>query len=75
VLPSFVQTGIGNFFGNLGDLWTSVNQLLQGNVANGMSDLTPSIAPSVWVVCSMSAPRRACPSTRPISARPWACGA
>jgi phospholipid-binding lipoprotein MlaA len=40
VLPSFVQTGIGNFFGNLGDLWTSVNQLLQGNVANGMSDLT-----------------------------------
>jgi phospholipid-binding lipoprotein MlaA len=38
VLPSFVQTGIGNFFGNLGDLWTMVNQLLQGNGADGASD-------------------------------------
>ena len=39
VLPSFVQTGIGNFFGNIGDLWTAVNQLLQGNGANGASDI------------------------------------
>lgn len=39
VLPSFIQTGIGNFFGNIGDLWTAVNQLLQGNIANGVSDI------------------------------------
>lgn len=39
VLPSFVQTGIGNFFGNLGDVWTAVNNLLQGNIEKGMSDV------------------------------------
>jgi phospholipid-binding lipoprotein MlaA len=38
-LPSFVQTGVGNFFGNLGDVWTAVNNLLQGKVAEGMSDV------------------------------------
>jgi phospholipid-binding lipoprotein MlaA len=38
-LPSFVQTGIGNFFGNLGDVWTAVNNLLQGKMADGMSDV------------------------------------
>lgn len=38
VLPNFVQTGVGNFFGNLGDVWTAVNNILQGKVENGMSD-------------------------------------
>lgn len=38
VLPSFVQTGIGNFFGNIGDVWTAVNNMLQGKVADGLSD-------------------------------------
>ena len=40
VLPSFVQTGVGNFFGNLDDLWNSVNNLLQGKGEAGMSDAT-----------------------------------
>jgi phospholipid-binding lipoprotein MlaA len=39
VTPSFVQTGVGNFFGNIGDVWTAVNNLLQGKVENGMSDV------------------------------------
>ncbi|MGZ3253308.1 MAG: MlaA family lipoprotein [Burkholderiaceae bacterium] len=39
VTPSFIQTGIGNFFGNLGDVWTAVNNLLQGKGADGMSDI------------------------------------
>lgn len=39
VLPSFVQTGIGNFFGNIGDVWTAVNNLLQGKLENGMTDI------------------------------------
>jgi phospholipid-binding lipoprotein MlaA len=30
VTPSFVQTGVSNFFGNLGDAWSAVNNLLQG---------------------------------------------
>jgi phospholipid-binding lipoprotein MlaA len=39
VLPSFVQTGIGNFFGNIGDAWTAVNNLLQGKVGDGVTDI------------------------------------
>jgi phospholipid-binding lipoprotein MlaA len=40
VTPSFVQTGISNFFGNLGDVWNSANNLLQGKGEAGMSDFT-----------------------------------
>ena len=40
VTPSFVQTGVGNFFGNLGDAWTAVNNLLQGKGEAGMTDVT-----------------------------------
>lgn len=39
VLPSFVQTGVGNFFGNLADAWTAVNNLLQGKVEAGVTDI------------------------------------
>lgn len=37
-LPSFVQTAVGNFFGNIGDVWTMVNNFLQGKVENGAND-------------------------------------
>lgn len=37
VTPNFVQTGISNFFGNLGDLWSALNQLLQGRVEASVS--------------------------------------
>lgn len=40
VLPSFVQTGVGNFFGNLADVWTGANNLLQGKGEAGMLDFT-----------------------------------
>ncbi|MBV7538133.1 VacJ family lipoprotein [Duganella sp. sic0402] len=40
VTPQFVQTGVSNFFGNLGDAWTAINQLLQGNGEAGMSDVS-----------------------------------
>ncbi len=40
VLPSFVQTGISNFFGNLHDVWSGANNLLQGKGGDGLSDLT-----------------------------------
>ena len=40
VLPQFVQTGVNNFFGNLADVWTGANNLLQGKGQDGMSDLT-----------------------------------
>jgi len=38
-LPSFVQTGVGNFFGNLWDIWTGANNFLQGKVGDGFSDV------------------------------------
>lgn len=40
VLPSFVQTGVHNFFGNLTDAWSGVNNLLQGKGQAGMQDFT-----------------------------------
>src|SRR5450830_1572514 len=39
VLPTFVQTGVSNFFGNLADAWTGVNNLLQGKGRDGVSDI------------------------------------
>ena len=38
--PSFVQTGVNNFFGNLSDAWSAVNNLLQGKPEAGMGDVT-----------------------------------
>ena len=32
IVPDFVQTGVGNFFGNLRDGWSAVNHLLQGKL-------------------------------------------
>lgn len=40
VLPSFVQTGVNNFFGNLSDLWSSANNVMQGKGERGLSDFT-----------------------------------
>jgi phospholipid-binding lipoprotein MlaA len=37
-IPSPIQTGVKNFFGNLEDAWISVNQFLQGKPDEGMSD-------------------------------------
>ena len=40
VLPSFVQTGVNNFFFNLADVWSSANNLMQGKGERGLSDIT-----------------------------------
>jgi phospholipid-binding lipoprotein MlaA len=40
VTPGFVQTGVNNFFGNLSDAWSAVNNLLQGKGQAGMGDVT-----------------------------------
>jgi phospholipid-binding lipoprotein MlaA len=39
VLPSPVQTGVTNFFSNLGDPWSALNLMLQGRVKEGLSDV------------------------------------
>jgi phospholipid-binding lipoprotein MlaA len=38
--PSFVQTGVNNFFGNLSDLWSSANNFAQFKGQDGMNDFT-----------------------------------
>ena len=40
VTPRFVQTGVNNFFGNLGDIWSAANNLMQGKGEAGMTDFT-----------------------------------
>ena len=39
VLPSPVKKGVTNFFSNVADLFIGVNNILQGKVANGVSDI------------------------------------
>ena len=39
LLPAFVQNGVGNFFGNINDVPTACNNLMQGRIPDGMSDL------------------------------------
>jgi phospholipid-binding lipoprotein MlaA len=39
VTPQFVRTGVSNAFGNVGDVGTSVNNLLQGKPGNAVSDV------------------------------------
>jgi phospholipid-binding lipoprotein MlaA len=39
VTPDFLQAGISNFFNNLNDISNGLNNLLQGKVVDGLSDL------------------------------------
>lgn len=48
VTPSFVQTGIGNFFGNIGDIWSAINNLLQGKLEAGMNDVMRVALNTTW---------------------------
>jgi phospholipid-binding lipoprotein MlaA len=36
VVPQLVRTGVGNFFGNLRDVWSAANQFLQGKAQTGI---------------------------------------
>lgn len=36
VVPQFVRTGVSNVLGNIGDLWSAANHLLQGKVHTGL---------------------------------------
>jgi len=39
VTPRLVKAGIGNFFGNIADIWTALNNFLQGKGTQGVNDL------------------------------------
>lgn len=36
-VPQLVRTGVGNFFGNLGDGWSAFNHFLQGKAEDGLN--------------------------------------
>lgn len=48
VVPSFVQTGVNNFFFNLSDIWSGANNLMQGKGERGLSDLTRFVINSTF---------------------------
>lgn len=48
VAPSFVQTGVNNFFGNLADVWSGANNLMQGKGERGLSDFTRVVINSTF---------------------------
>ncbi len=39
VVPQPVRTGVSNFFGNVADAWSAVNNFLQGKLGNGLHDV------------------------------------
>lgn len=39
-VPILFREMVGNFFGNLGDMWVALNQLLQGKPVEALSDLS-----------------------------------
>jgi phospholipid-binding lipoprotein MlaA len=46
--PEFAQTSITNFFANLDDIRISINNLLQGNVVESISDITRFFINSIF---------------------------
>jgi phospholipid-binding lipoprotein MlaA len=38
-VPEPVRTGVSNFYGNFGDMWSAVNNILQGKMLGGLQDV------------------------------------
>lgn len=53
VVPPFAQEGVGNFFGNLYDVGTGLNQFLQGKPQKGASDLGRFVVNTVFGVLGL----------------------
>jgi phospholipid-binding lipoprotein MlaA len=54
VTPEIVRTGVRNFFSNLRDPWIGVNNLLQGKVDEGLSDLFRFITNSTFGLAGLT---------------------
>jgi len=50
VTPAFAQEGVNNFYGNLEDIGTSLNNILQGKVKQGASDAGRFVVNTVFGV-------------------------
>ena len=53
VAPPLVRAGVGNFFGNLADVWIGLNNLLQGKVGEGLSDWTRFMVNSTFGIAGL----------------------
>jgi phospholipid-binding lipoprotein MlaA len=53
VIPSFVRTAISNFFDNIGDVWTAVNNYLQGKPRNGTNDVARVVLNSTFGIAGL----------------------
>lgn len=53
VAPRPVKIGVGNFFGNLGDIWIGANNMLQGKFADGVSDWMRFAFNSTWGIAGL----------------------
>lgn len=53
VTPQPVRTGVSNFFGNIEDVNTSLNNLLQGKVHEGLSDLGRFMTNTIFGVAGL----------------------
>jgi phospholipid-binding lipoprotein MlaA len=53
VVPTFAQTGVNNFFGNLSDVWSGLNNLAQGKGQDGMNDLTRFVFNSTFGILGL----------------------
>jgi phospholipid-binding lipoprotein MlaA len=53
VAPAPVKTGVSNFFGNLGDLWIGVNNLLQGKPADAVGDVARVVFNSTFGILGL----------------------
>jgi phospholipid-binding lipoprotein MlaA len=53
-VPEFIQTTVGNFFGNLADVWTAVNNFLQAKPREGMQDTGRVLVNTVFGVAGLA---------------------
>ena len=53
VIPSLIRTAIGNFFDNIGDVWTAVNNYLQGKPRDGTSDIARVVLNSTFGIAGL----------------------
>lgn len=52
-VPSLIRTAISNFFGNIGDVWTAVNNYLQGKPREGTSDVARVVLNSTFGIAGL----------------------
>jgi phospholipid-binding lipoprotein MlaA len=53
VIPELIRTAVGNFFGNIGDVWTAVNNYLQGKPREGTSDVARVVLNSTFGIVGL----------------------